>query len=485
MIDCDVALDRKRNRHSSWKRARERLVNEVWPVINPSFQIHPGAKVFTIGSCFARNVEEHLHRLGFRIPTLDFRVPREEWAARQNGILNKYTPAAIFQEIDWAKNVFLQRGNITESDSAVFLYECTDGSCIDTNLAGFVPVTRERFFQRRSQIYDTFKEAFSAEYIVMTLGLIEAWFDSEKQVYIQQSPKGKDLARNRARFRFQTLTYSQCREFIQNTIDAIRSVNKEAKFLITTSPVPLERTFTDSDVIVANTYSKSLLRTVAGDIAAANEHVDYFPSYESVMLTKSWDVWAPDLIHVADAFVGKIVTRLTDTYCTGLDEAKKTFLQSYIDLKDNSLPKALEGGRKAIEGSPESSEVHKHYGYLLAQNGEFREAELQYKTGIALTPGDATLHFRLSEVLARQRRLRPAIEAAQRSTELAPDNEFFHRHLARLWLREWKFGKAAVQFALASGYRRLIKTKRRGLKRLIRLALPRLEKTSRVTPSDS
>ena len=51
--------------------------------------------------------------------------------------------------------------------------------------------------------------------------------------------------------------------------------------------------------------------------------------------------------------------------------------------------------------------------------------------GIALTPGDATLHFRPSEVWPI-RDVLGTIEAAQRRTELAPDNEFFHRHLARL-----------------------------------------------------
>ena len=119
---------------------------------------------------------------------------------------------------------------------------------------------------------------------------------------------------------------------------------------------------------------------------------------------------------------------------------------------------------------------------IISKCNKFREAELQDKMGIALTPGDATLHFRPSEVLAHQRRLRQPFEAAQRRTELAPDNELFHRHLARLWLSEWKFGKTAGQFALASGYRRLIKTNRRRLKRLIRFALPWLEKTSRVNP---
>jgi tetratricopeptide (TPR) repeat protein len=485
LIDRDVVLDPKRNRYSAWKKARDRMIGEVWPELIPTFHIHPGARVFTIGSCFARNIEEHLKRLGFRVPMLDFSVPREEWPARQNGILNKYTPAAIFQEIDWAKNIFLKDGKISESDSAAFLYECSDGLCIDTNLGRFVPVTRERFFQRRTEVYNIFKEAFSADYIVMTLGLIEAWFDLEKKVYIQEAPVGKDFQRNNNRFGFQILTYEQCREFIQNTVDTIRGINKEAKFLITTSPVPLSRTFADQDVIVANTYSKSLLRTVAGDIATSNKHVDYFPSYESVVLTKSWDVWAPDLIHVADAFVGKVIARLTDTYCTGLSQARRNFLQSYIDHQENSLAKAIELARQAVEESPQSSDLRKHYGHLLAQSGDLKEAEAQYVKAMAVTPQDPLLHFRVSEVLARQGRVSGAIAAAHRSTELAPDNNLFHRHLARLWLKDWKLGKAAVQLTLASGHRRLIKTKNRGLKRLLRLLLTRLERTTRVTENRS
>jgi tetratricopeptide (TPR) repeat protein len=486
-IECEAALDPKRNRQSLWKRARERLLGEVWPTVTPSFQMLPGAAVFTIGSCFARNIEEHLSRLGFRIPTLALKVPREEWRSRPNGIINKYTPAAIFQEIDWAKKIFLNGGKIAESDSSPFLYERADGSCVDTNLAGFNPVTRERFFERREQIYDIFKKAFGSDYVVITLGLIEAWFDREKRIFIQETPQklGKDFARNPSRFAFQTLGYAQCHDLIQTTIDSIRSINREARFLITTSPVPLSRTFTDKDVILANTYSKSLLRTVAGDIAAANENVDYFPSYESVMLTKSWNIWEPDLLHVTDAFVGKVVARLTDVYCSGLKEADKTFLHSYIDLKDQSLASALELARQAVEASPNSGQVRKHYGSLLAQKGDVKEAELQYEKAIAFSPSDAALHYQLSAVLAGQGRLDEAIRAAYRSTTLEPDNQWFHRHFARLWLKKWKLGRATVQFVLASSHHHLIKTKRRGVKRLIRFLLSRLEKTSHLTHSGS
>jgi hypothetical protein len=77
-IDYDVALKTARNHYNSWRRSRDRLLNEVWPAVNPSFQLQSGAKVFTIGSCVARNIERNLHKLGFHVPTLAFSVPREE-----------------------------------------------------------------------------------------------------------------------------------------------------------------------------------------------------------------------------------------------------------------------------------------------------------------------------------------------------------------------------------------------------------------------
>ena len=52
--------NRKTNRYGSWgDRASP---NRVEPVAKPGFdvpfKIQPGSKIFTVGSCFARNVEE-------------------------------------------------------------------------------------------------------------------------------------------------------------------------------------------------------------------------------------------------------------------------------------------------------------------------------------------------------------------------------------------------------------------------------------------
>src|SRR5207344_451486 len=50
--------------------------------------------------------------------------------------------------------------------------------------------------------------------------------------------------------------------------------------------VPLTATATSNHVLVATTYSKSVLRAVAGSLADTYPNTDYFPSYE--MIASPW-----------------------------------------------------------------------------------------------------------------------------------------------------------------------------------------------------
>jgi hypothetical protein len=58
---------------------------------------------------------------------------------------------------------------------------------------------------------------------------------------------------------------------LPETLQTDRQVRRfpERKVIITVSPVALSRTFSDSDVITANTESKSILRAVAGALSRA------------------------------------------------------------------------------------------------------------------------------------------------------------------------------------------------------------------------
>lgn len=65
-------------------------------------------------------------------------------------------------------------------------------------------------------------------------------------------------------------------------------MNKSSTFrvLLTVSPVPLTATYTEDHVLLATTYSKSVLRAVVGAFCDKNENIAYFPSYE--MVTAPW-----------------------------------------------------------------------------------------------------------------------------------------------------------------------------------------------------
>jgi len=303
-----------KSNYTNWPDAKDRLIPEAWPAITPGFNFQKGDKIFTIGSCFARNIEDRLVDLGYNIPMKRFSVPKEEaeYLMRPNGVLNKYTPPSVFQEIEWCQRILEKGGQVIWSDIEDLLYECPDGRFVDLHIGGYIPVTRERVHARRQEIFDVFCEIFSSHVVVITLGMVEAWYDTLQGLFIQRVPF--TISADKDRFQFRRLRHQECFDYVQQAISMIRKRNTGCKFLITTSPVPLYRTFTSEDILTANTYSKSVLRAVCGEIVERNEQIDYFPAYENVTLTKDWGVFDKDLLHVSDAFVKKIVKNLVDHY---------------------------------------------------------------------------------------------------------------------------------------------------------------------------
>jgi hypothetical protein len=69
------------------------------------------------------------------------------------------------------------------------------------------------------------------------------------------------------------------------------------KILLTVSPVPLTKTFTNEDAVVANSYSKSVLRVCAQELKERHPEVDYFPSFE-IVSSCGLDSFKEDNIHV-------------------------------------------------------------------------------------------------------------------------------------------------------------------------------------------
>lgn len=296
-----------RNGSAKWpsRGDGERLWPMCQPEFTPSFRIERGESIFTIGSCFARNIEYALVRNGMRAPCLGFEAPEgESYHKEAPSILNKFTPGGMLNEVRYALTDWRPSFGVA-----------SDGGILDLQLHTNTPVTEERYEQRRQDIARLYRSAIAESRVtVITLGLAEAWWDKEAGIYLNNTPTRKVILDYPERFEFEVLPFSRCMEDVTRLLALLRGARADMKVILTVSPVPLARTFTGMDVISANTHSKAVLRTVAGEVAASHDFVDYFPSFESVSNSNPESAWLDDLRHPTPAIVNQNVGRMIEAY---------------------------------------------------------------------------------------------------------------------------------------------------------------------------
>ena len=400
----------KSRRRSRWSEIAEEFEAELWPEIQPSFRLNASDTVFTIGSCFARHIEANLAALGCKVPMLDFTLPAEEFDGQPNAAMNKFHPPAIRQCLDWTARIFDRDGMVTWDDCAPLAFDVGDGRFLDLDMVHAVsPATQTRFVARRQEIYDVFCKVFAADGLMMTPGLIEAWRDVETGLYTFGAPWGRQVQATPHRWRLEVLPYQQCVDDLLAAIDIVRARNPKVKILVTTSPVPLTRTFTGRDIALANSYSKAVLRAACEAVLPARENVDYFPSYEMATLSNPSLVWRSDRIHVAQSFVGKIVGHMLDHYIDGVEVAAAHYQRARVHLAGGAAGEAESGARQAIEARPDHHEARLLLASALEIQKRWSEAEAELRHVLGVDGQRPNVLAQLSRVLAAEDRVDEAI----------------------------------------------------------------------------
>ena len=71
VVPASDAFKRVRHKDSRWPRTAEAQAERLMPLAQPkfwpSFHINRSELIFTIGSCFARNIEKQLITEGYRV----------------------------------------------------------------------------------------------------------------------------------------------------------------------------------------------------------------------------------------------------------------------------------------------------------------------------------------------------------------------------------------------------------------------------------
>lgn len=289
-----------------------RSVESDFPIlsIRPKFTLDRSERIFTIGSCFARNVESYLVRQGLNLLTsecvLSGDLYRLEGLGARNGALNAYTPSSMLD--------IMRLGDRDDRMSAGMIF---DGDRYhDMISTGLKPLTEQEASSVRSMILRTYERLSEATTVIITLGYTESWYDNQDEMWVNKSPAGdRKTLRFADRFSFANLTAEQSTSVLREIVHYIGTkTGDRAKVILTASPVPLHGTFTDRDVVSANLYSKSTLLSSAVTIASEYDNVDYFPSYELVTMARPELAWEDDGVHVKPSLVERVMQVFQEQY---------------------------------------------------------------------------------------------------------------------------------------------------------------------------
>ena len=274
------------------------------------FAISPEDRIATAGSCFAQHIAAQLRGRGFRVLDLEptpWGLDPDRARAFGYGIYS-----ARFGNLYTARQLLELLREATAPDPPGPIVWERSGRFFDALRPGVEPeglASPEEVAAHRRDHLARVREMFAATQVfVFTFGLTEAWRDRATGRTLPTAPGTIAGRFDPALYEFHNFTAEETLADYRAFRAELEALNPGVRHLVTVSPVPLTATAADAHVLVASTYSKSVLRAVAGQLAAECPDVDYFPSYE--IITAPWSrgvFFEPNLRAVSPAGVAAVM----------------------------------------------------------------------------------------------------------------------------------------------------------------------------------
>ena len=452
VLPAAEAFERIRNETARWPGRTPgqagRLSPVAKPTLEPSFRFGREDLIFTIGSCFARNLEKQLMIEGYNPAFASFRLPPEAAAGcDQEVMLHRYVPQSIANELAWALP--------GEAPFPEACYYQEPGGWRDLQLhVGAPAAPLEAIKARRLALADYMATAARARVFIMTVGLAEAWFDRTTGLYLNAAPPARARKLFPDRFEFHLLSHDDILAGLEQVHAVLaRRGREDLRMLVTVSPVALSTTFTGSDILVANSYMKSALRTAVETFVRGHDNVDYLPSYESVVLSERPRAWRDDGAHVSDELVRLNVLRMLQAYSSEPGEVGAAL--EALEANDHihaarqalawDLPdRALASYRAAVAAAPQDGLVLLEVGRFLMGRKCWDEAQPIVERSLQAGAGVYGGWYCLARIHYERRRYRAAWDAAVRALEQEPDSSPLINLCADLTLRLGRREEALV-----------------------------------------
>lgn len=318
---------RKQKRIHFWRTAvKSDLTKTASNLYSPKFTLNSKMAIATAGSCFAQNIRNQLIKAKCNYidcepsPPL---IPTETQRAFGYGLFsarfgNVYTVEQLNQLTQRAFGLF-------ETDEPYWFKEGRVFDPLRPTIEpdGFRDI-QEAISSRRSHLRRTRSMFETADCLIFTLGLTESWISRSDGTVFPLCPGVAAGEFEENKYEFKNTSVSENVRSFDAFYALIKQHNPGLKVILTVSPVALEATATQENVISATSHSKSILRATAGEISTKYEDVDYFPSYE---------------IFTSPAFQSKFFKKdLRDPSPEGIAQAMDVFFSAHGLLETSSQP---------------------------------------------------------------------------------------------------------------------------------------------------
>jgi len=315
------------------------LLNNEKPLISK------GDAVVSAGSCFASNMIPYLESAGIEY-------------------IRTETYPKMFQDLGenlGYANFSARYGNIYTTRQLLQLYLRTLGlfkpfedrwevenKIIDPLRPGlkFPSETHIEFdLVTKSHLRKTRKAFESANIFVFTLGLTEAWVSKEDGTTYPACPGTIAGVFDEKKYKFHNFSIDEIVTDLSTFIEVLRRNNPKIKFIFTVSPVPLVATASKEHVLVASTYSKSVLRVAAQEVTNNYPDSCYFPAYEIITGPQAAaEFFEPDKRNVSQVGIRTVMEAFL-SYCD-LENKESKF--SFKKSKKNDSTGSIEELSKRI-----------------------------------------------------------------------------------------------------------------------------------------
>jgi hypothetical protein len=324
---------------------RKLVTDTSWRDLNLNdpvkFELKPSDKIATAGSCFAQHISRYMNKVGLTIFNSEPAHPLMHNFGTDLEGYNQFSAryGNVYTSRQCLELLLQSMGRISVIEDFVE----DDGRWFDLMRPGIQKTGFSSLREARAdRLYhiSRVKEMFlQADVFIFTLGLTECWFHGELGFTYPACPGTVKGNFNPELHLFRNLNYSQIMEDMEQLIGNLLEINPTLRIILTVSPIPLVATRTSQNVLLASTYSKSVLRSVVGDLQARYGHVAYFPSYEIISHVCSFGQYlASDLREVTERGVSHVMNCFLGTYFQPFRLSSVESLQSPQSTHTNYTP---------------------------------------------------------------------------------------------------------------------------------------------------